>query len=136
MNNGMPMSTSYDPKARYNLGPRTIAFAKDIRIFVSKIPKTYLNMDDIKQLIRSSGSVAANYAEANEAESKKDFAHKCKLCRKEAKESTIWLNTLMAELSPTQEKVRKRLAQEARELTLIFAAIIRKMNQDHTTKQR
>lgn len=115
----------------YDLGNRTKKFAKDVRIFVGKVPKSMLNIDDLKQLIRSSGSVAANYGEANEAESKRDFAHKCKICRKEAKESNVWIDTFVAELTEDLESERKRLAQESHELTLIFTSIVRKMKQEH-----
>jgi four helix bundle protein len=83
-------------------------------------------MEDGKQLIRSSGSVAANYIEANEALSKKDFVMRIKICRKEAKESSLWLRLLdLGEHTAVANK-RDRLRQEARELTLIFSAIVSK----------
>lgn len=61
---------------------RTLSFAKRVRTFVSKIPKTTANIEDSKQLIRSSGSVGANYIEANESLGKKDFILRIKICRK------------------------------------------------------
>ena len=125
------MNTSITYKKPYNLGDRTILFATEIRAFIHEIPNNYLNRDDLRQLLRSSGSVAANYAEANEAESKKDFAHKCKLCRKESKECHVWLTIFVAKFSDPQDKKRLELAKEALELTKIFTSIIRKMNQDH-----
>jgi len=72
---------------RYDLEDRTLAFAKAVRSLAKKIPRTIGNIEDGKQLVRASGSVGANYIEANEALSKKDFRMRIKICRKEAKES-------------------------------------------------
>ena len=74
---------------QYDLEERTLRFAKDVIEFVNILPKTVANIEIMKQIIRSSGSVGANYIEANEALSKKDFAMRVKICRKEAKESRI-----------------------------------------------
>ena len=82
------------------------------------------NTEDVRQLIRSSGSVAANWIEANEALSKKDFLMRAKICRKEAKESRLFLRLL--ETGPGATSERDALANEARELMLIFSAIISK----------
>jgi len=71
---------------QYDLEDRTLVFAKNLRAFVKKLPKTISNIEDIKQLVRASGSVGANYIEANEALSKKDFRMRIKICRKEATE--------------------------------------------------
>ena len=70
---------------------RTLAFARKVRAFVNKLPKTTANIEDGRQLIKASGSVGANYIEANESLSKKDFRFRVKICRKEAKESRYWL---------------------------------------------
>jgi four helix bundle protein len=70
----------------YDLEKRTFEFAKKVRLFVKSLTKSVANMEDGKQLIRSSGSVGANYIEANESFSKKDFFLRIKICRKEAKE--------------------------------------------------
>jgi len=75
-------------KKVYNLEERTFEFAKDVRIMVSKLPKSISNIEDGKQVIRSSGSVGANHIEANESLSSKDFEYRIRICRKEAKEST------------------------------------------------
>jgi len=77
-------------------------------------------------LIRSSGSVGANYIEANESLSKKDFFMRIKICRKEAKESKYWLNLLDMQFNPDLDESRLRLRDEAIELTNIFGSIIRK----------
>lgn len=71
----------------FDLEKRTFLFAKNVRSFLAPFPKTILARDDISQLLRSSGSVGANYIEANEALSKKDFLMRIKICRKEAKET-------------------------------------------------
>lgn len=71
----------------YDLEDRTLAFAKNVRSLVKILPKTLSNIEDGKQLVKSSGSVGANYIEANESLSKKNFKMRIKICRKEAKES-------------------------------------------------
>jgi four helix bundle protein len=111
---------------QYDLEERTFSFAKRNRTFVKKLPKTIGNIEDGKQLIRSSGSVGANYIEANEAESKKDFIHRAKICRKEAKESRYWLGLIDANGDKELEKEKQELIQEATELMNIFGSIIRK----------
>ena len=93
----------------YNLEDRTLAFAKSVRALIKKLPKSIANAEDGKQLIRASGSVGANYIEANESLSKKDFRMRIKICRKEAKESRYWLRLLDTYDQPEQEKDRKAL---------------------------
>jgi four helix bundle protein len=104
----------------YDLEERTFQFAKAVRAFVRRVVKDIPNIEDGKQVVRSSGSVAANYIEANEALSKKDFLMRAKICRKEAKESRLWLRLILTE---DLEEERGRLEQEAKELTHIFGAI-------------
>ena len=77
---------------KYDLEERTERFAANCRAFIKELVTTIGNREDSKQLIRSSGSVAANYIEANEAFSKKDFVFRSKICRKEVKESRLWLS--------------------------------------------
>lgn len=108
----------------YDLGERTKQFAKRVREYIKKLPKTLANIEDAKQLIKSSGSVGANYIEAEEALSKKDFAMRIKICRKEAKESRYWLDLIEPKENETQEK--ETLMQEAIELTKIFGSIVEK----------
>jgi S23 ribosomal protein. len=93
---------------------------------VKQIPKTVANIEDIKQLVRASGSVGANYIEANESLSKKDFLMRIKICRKEAKESRYWLRLINTGDDTTVEKDRLSHIKEAAELTNIFGAILRK----------
>jgi four helix bundle protein len=106
-----------------DLERRTFLFAQRVRAFVKLVPRTVGNYEDWKQVIRSSGSVAANYVEANEALSRRDFLMRIKVCRKEAKESRLWLGLLDCE---GHDRERDELLQEARELTLIFSAIVNK----------
>jgi len=111
---------------QYDLEPRTFEFAKNIRTFVSKLKKNTANLEDGKQLIRSSGSIGANYIEANEALGKKDFIMRIKICRKEAKESRYWLRLLDIQQDLELQKERKKLEKEADELLKIFSAILQK----------
>src|SRR5205823_15036395 len=109
-----------------DLEERTFEFAQSVRSFVKQLPRTVSNTEDIKQLVRASGSVAANWIEADEALSKKDFLMHAKICRKEAKESRLFLRLVDAGLTKDNVTKREKLAAEARELTLIFSAIISK----------
>ncbi len=113
------------PNKLYNLEDRTYNFAKDIRYFIQKIPKKLTNIDDCKQLIRSSGSIGANYIEANESLSKKDFIMRIKISKKEAKESIYWLNLLVIE-NESMENTRNKLIKESTEIMKILGAILTK----------
>ena len=109
----------------YDLEERTLKFAKSTIMLVKKLPRNIANIEIIKQLVRSTGSVGANYIEANEALSKKDFVMRIKICRKEAKESRYWLKLIEVN-SKELESMRKSLLQEATELMKIFGAILEK----------
>jgi len=111
---------------RYDLEDRTLAFAKNVRTFLKKVGRTPANAEDGRQLIRSTGSVGANYIEANESLSKKDFVMRIKLCRKEAKESRYWLKLMDTQADAEWEQQRKGLEEEATELMNIFGAILRR----------
>ena len=108
----------------YDLEDRTALFAKQSRALVKKLQRTIGNIEDAKQFIRASGSVGANYIEANDAIGKKDFVMKVKICRREAKESGYWLGLL--DVDSNLEPERQRLVAEAKELMKIFGAIVRK----------
>jgi four helix bundle protein len=116
------MTEIINSKSQYDLEERTYVFAKRIRDYVKKFSRTISNIEYGKQLIRSSGSTAANYIEANESLSKKDFVMRIKICRKEVKESRLWIN--LAEPSKEQEPEQKALIQEATELMKIFGKIL------------
>lgn len=107
----------------YDLEKRTLEFAKSVRNFSKEVPKNQANIEYLKQLIRSSASVGANYIEANESLSKKDFLLRVKICKKEAKESCFWLNLIEFEQNP---KIINHLLDECTQLMKIFGAIIEK----------
>jgi four helix bundle protein len=111
---------------KYDLEARTFEFARRVRALVKLLPRTLANVEDARQLIRSSGSVGANYIEANEALSKKDFRMRIKICRKEAKESRYWLRLLNVGIEPTVSQERDALVQESTELMHIFGSILTK----------
>ena len=108
---------------QYDLEDKTFEFARRVRSFVKKLPKTLANIEDEKQLIKSSGSVGANYIEANEALSKKDFINRIKISRKEAKECRYWLNLIQSANAKFEAEVDE-LAQEATELMNILGSIL------------
>lgn len=110
---------------KYDLEERTLRFARDIRNFVKELPRTTATIEDTKQLIRASGSVGANYIEANESLSKKDFVMRIMICRKEAKESGYWLQLIEAH-NIDLARDKKGLITEATELRKIFGAILEK----------
>jgi len=108
----------------YDLGERTKKFALSVREYIKSLPRTIADIEDAKQLIRSSGSVGANYIEAEESLSRKDFIMRIKICRKEAKESRYWLELADAREGLLTEK--ENLIQEATELMKIFGSIVMK----------
>lgn len=110
---------------RFDLDVRTATFARNIRDFVKPLHAHSLYKDDIQQLIRSSGSIGANYLEANESISRKDFLYRMKICRKESKESIFWIRLLATSGLDLQKKVQ--LESEAGELLKIFSSIIKKI---------
>jgi len=110
---------------KYDLEKRTFDFAEKVRNFIRKTPGNIRFTSDAKQLLRSSGSVAANYIEANDPLSRKDFFHRIRICRKEAKESRLWLRLIKVKIADLQ-KEKIELIQEALELTKIFGSIVQK----------
>ena len=110
----------------YDLEERTFEFAKRVRAFCQKVPKSLANVEDTKQLIKASGSVGANYIEANESLGKKDILMRIKISRKEAKESGYWLRLLDIDHGKELESERVSLVEEASELMKIFGSIIEK----------
>ncbi|MFH6946618.1 four helix bundle protein [Flavobacterium sp. FlaQc-50] len=109
----------------YDLEERTYLFARECRLYIKTLPKTASNIEDGKQLIRSSGSVGANYIEANEKLSDKDLAFRLKIARKEAKESKYWLQ-LLHDLNPDQTTFSESLLIEIEQLRKILSTIITK----------
>ena len=116
-------------KKKYDLEERTLKFASAVRHYIKIIPKTIATIEDGKQVIRSSGSVGANYIEANESLSKKDFVFRIKICKKEAKESGYWIRLILeSNDNIVEEKIGKLLLQESIELKKIFSSIEGKSN--------
>jgi four helix bundle protein len=109
----------------YDLEERTFKSAQAVIAFIKKLPKSLANVEISRQLVRSSGSVGANYIEANETLGKKDFLFHVKISRKEAKESRYWLRLIDID-DGNMEKERQVLARESQELMNIFGAILRK----------
>jgi len=120
------MTKIQNPKPVYDLEERTFQFAKAVRIFVKTLPKTIANIEDSKQLIKSSGSVGANYREANESLSKKDFSMRIKISRKEAKESAYWLRLIHETNNLKNADEAECLIKEANELKKILSSILGK----------
>lgn len=110
--------------AKYNLEERTACFGEAVIEYCLALPATAVTAPLINQLVRAGTSIGANYCEADEAESKKDFRHKIAICRKESKETKYWLR-MIAKAAPASEASLRSLWTEAKELHLIFCAVIR-----------
>ncbi len=120
------MTRIQNSKPVYDLEERTFQFAKAVRLFVKTLPKTIAGIEDGKQLIRSSGSVGANYIEANESLGKKDFLMRIRISRKEAKESAFFFFFFNETNSLNNGDDVQKLIQEANELKKILSSILAK----------
>jgi len=112
-------------KKIFDLEERTTEFAKRAIRLCKSLPRNPINDRLSGQITGSSGSIGANYREANDALGKKDFICRLKICRKEAKETIHWLE-LIEEANPEFKPRMQELKQEAREIKNIFSAIINK----------
>jgi four helix bundle protein len=110
----------------YDLEERTFQFTKSFTVYLRKLPKSVSTIEYGMQGTRSTGSVGANYIEANEALSKKDFFHRIKICRKEAKESAYWIRLLVETNDETHRNEGEALFTEAIELKKIFSSMLPK----------
>ena len=110
-----------------DLEERTEKFAAAVRAFCRAIKKDELVIDDVKQLLRASGSVGANCIEANEGLSAKDTLMRFGICRKEVKESGYWIRILKPTVSGAQLETLRKLHNETEELRRIFSSIITKL---------
>lgn len=120
------MGTDENGKAaKYDLEERSARFGEAVIGFARSIPKNSVTAPLISQLVRAATSIGANYCEGDDAVSKKDFKHKMSLCCKEAHETKHWLRMIVAAQADLKPDASK-LWQEAKELHLIFASIIRK----------
>ncbi|MDE3145604.1 MAG: four helix bundle protein [Bacteroidota bacterium] len=111
-----------------DLEERTEKFSLAVRDFCFSIKKDVINNEYIKQLIRAAGSVGANYIEANDGLGNKDKKMKIRISKKEAKESAYWLKHLLVNESGDAEIKRLELISEGNQLVLIFASILRKLD--------
>ena len=112
-------------KPKFDLEERTAVFGEAVVRFAKKVPQNPVTIPLISQIVRSGTSVGANYCEADDAGSKKDFKYKIGISRKEARETKLWLR-MIAAAAPELKAEARELWQEAKELHLIFAAIWRK----------
>jgi four helix bundle protein len=122
------MDNSQNSKPIYDLEERTFQFAKDVRNFVKKLPKTIANIEDTRPLVKASGSVGANYREANESLGKKDFLMRIKISRKESKESEYFLRLISGTNDLPNKDEASRLTQEATELKKYFLRFLKNLN--------
>lgn len=119
------MVESEDAKPRFDLEERTARFGEAVIAFAKTISGNPITTPLIGQIVRSATSVGANYCEADNAGSKKEFRHRINICQRETRETKHWLRMIAAAEPKTKDDGRK-LWQEAKELHLIFSAILRK----------
>jgi four helix bundle protein len=115
------------PDRKYDLEDRTLKFAKDCIDLCKLLIRDTINIELVSQLIRASSSVGANYKEANDSTTKKDFYHRIGICRREAKESKYWLELLLHANQKFREKIEP-LVDESLQLARIFASIVKGNN--------
>ncbi len=109
-------------QTKFNLEPRTAEFGEKILDFTKSIKQNQINNILIRQIVKSGTSIGANYYEANESNSKKDFYHKIGIAKKKAKETMYWLR-MINRVEPDEKKKISILWKEAHELVLIFSSI-------------
>lgn len=117
-----------NPNKKYDLEERTTVFSEQVISFCQKLPLDAITRPLINQLVRSATSISANYCEADEANSRRDFANKVSIAKKETKETKHWLR-LLAHALPDMKEQCRNLWQEAQELNLILAVIVRNVRQ-------
>jgi four helix bundle protein len=112
-------------KHAFDLEERTARFGEEVIRFAQKVPRNPVNNRLIEQLVGAATSIGANYCEADDGVSRKDFKNKIGTCRKEARETKFFLR-MIASAEPGLKPEARVLWQEAKELHLIFCAIWRK----------
>jgi four helix bundle protein len=119
------VSRGEDPRDfKYDLEARTALFAERVIDFAVELERNAVTLPLISQLVRAATSIGANYCEADDGETKRDFRHKIGLCRKEARETKYWFR-MIARALPLSKASARLLWQEAKELHLIFSKIRR-----------
>ena len=128
------MSTQ-EPRVRkpFDLEERTAQFGEAVLRFAKTLPMTPVTMPPIRQLVRSGTNIGANYCEADDAGSKREFRHRISICRRKSRETKYWLR-MIAAIVPEAKAPARSLWQEAKELHLIFGAIFRKAGDPRTAK--
>ncbi len=111
---------------KWDLEERTAKFGENIILFCKKVPKNPITIPLITQLVKAGTSVGANYCEADDAESKKDFRHKIGIVKKESRETKHFIRMIVVAV-PKLKEDGKPLWQEAKELNLIFNSIYKKV---------
>lgn len=129
--NSMEKTSQVIGRRKYDLEDRALAFARHVRIFTDKLPKTIANTEYIRQLIRASGSIGANYLEANDALGAKDFVMKVRTSRREAKETRYWLRLVDVQDSSLRIQEQEELVEEAQEFVRILSAMIKSFENSH-----
>jgi len=111
---------------KFDLEERTAKFGEDIIEFAKFLPINEITRPLITQLVKCGTSVGANYCEADDAESRKDFKHKIGISKKEVREAKHFLR-MITKVVPEKDTLARKLWQEARELNLIFNSIYQKL---------
>jgi len=119
----------------YDLEERCFQFAKSVAFFCKKLPLDIINREYIKQLVRSSSSIGANYIEANECLGERDFLMRLRISRKEAKETSFWLRLIKETNAESFAEEGMQLNNESNELKKIFSSIIYKKTKSDTAKE-
>ncbi len=127
MNANQETNYKLQTRNKFNLEDRTLNFAKKIVVMCKSLPNNTVNFKLVDQLIRSSGSIGANYREANDCLGKKDFVFRLRISRKEAKETIFWLE-LVKEANTNFQVEINNLSKECFELKSILSAIINKVS--------
>ncbi len=126
MSNDLVDSSSYGGR-RFDLEERSARFGEAVIAFCKRVPLNVITAPIIDQLVKAGTSIGANYCEADEADSRKEFRYRISICKRESKESRHHIRMIVA-AEPQLRDEGRQLWQEAKELNLIFAAILRKMN--------
>ena len=113
---------------KYDLEERTARFGENVIDFVKSMQKSLVMNPLVNQIVRSATSIGANYMEANQASSRKDFRNKIYICKKEANETKHWLR-MISRANPEKADECRKLWGEAQELTLIFSKIVTSLNE-------
>ena len=118
--------TNINKNKKWDLEERTVKFGENVILFCKKVPRNPITIPLITQLVKAGTSVGANYCEADDAESKKDFKHKIGIVKKESRESKHFIRMIVVAV-PKLKEDGKPLWQEAKELNLIFNSIYKKV---------